>query len=416
MTLITGCTLNQKVNPPKEPKIDPNLPVLDHAKIRTIPDIKAVGLEWQGTSIQEARGYHIYRSEIQKDGEKLKRIATVEDKYAKHYVDTDLNPETQYIYAISVDSVNDDESKPSKAIMTKTLPVLDSVSLIFATSELPRKVRIEWRPHESFAIEKYIVERNTQKTSEWKKIATLKNRLTAEYIDDDLKDNETYTYRIRAVTFDGIISKPSVSVTATTKPLPISVSSLMATKDQPRKIVLAWDHSPQEDVVAYSVYFSSNVDGFYTKLKSIPSSANRIEHIINEDSKTYFYKVSTIDKDGLETDLKLLPAVEGQTLSAPMQPTITLALIKDNTVILNWAKGDERTISFNLYKTEVKGMFNKSTKVIKGIKGIRYEDTDIARGVTYEYAVQAVDEYNLISVKTPAASLSIPTKNDEDKK
>lgn len=413
MTLITGCTLDRQVKPPVQPQIDPNLPTIDYTKIRMIPDIQSIALEWQGSDKQEVNGYYIYRSEVQKDGEKLKRIAQVDDKYTKHFLDTQLNPETQYIYAISSKSPKGTESKPSKAVLTKTLPLLDSVSFIYATSQLPRKVRIEWRPHESYAIEKYILERNTQKTSEWKKIATIKNRLNAEYIDNDLKDNEKYTYRIKAVTFDGIISKPSQSVEAVTKPLPISVSSLMATKDQPRKIILAWDHSPQEDVVAYNIYFSSSADSFYTKLKTVPASVNRIEHIINENSKKYFYKVSTVDKDGLETKLKFLPAVEGQTLASPMQPTITLALIKDNTVILNWAKGDNRAVSYNIVKTEIKSMFNKTSKVIKGITEPRFEDTDITRGITYEYEIQAVDKYNLVSAKTPSASLSIPVKTDK---
>jgi fibronectin type 3 domain-containing protein len=412
---MAGCSLSQSPSTPITPKIDTNLPIIDYEKVRMLADIKSIALEWQGTSIEDAKGYYIYRSNLQKDGEQLKRVATIEDKYAKHWVDSDLEPETHYIYAISVAGPNGTESQPSRSKGVKTLPLLDSVSFIHATSYLPRKVRIEWRPHESYAVEKYIVERNTQKTSEWKEIATIKNRLNAEYIDNDLKDNATYTYRIKSVTFDNIISKPSVNVTATTKPLPTSVSELMATKDEPRKIVLAWVHSTQEDIVHYNVYFSSQADGSYQKLQTIPITSNRIEHLINEDAKTYYYKVTTVDKDGLETDIKLLPAAQGMTLSAPMQPTITLALIKDNTVILNWAKGDQRAKTYNIYKTQKTGLFDSETKVIKNVNDLRYEDTDVTRGVTYTYQIEAVDEFELVSPKTPKASLEIPTKKNEEK-
>ena len=409
---MAGCSLSQKANTPVAPKIDTNLPVIDHERVRMLADIKSVALEWQGSSIEDARGYHIYRSNIQKDGEQLKRVATINDKYAKHWVDTNLEPETQYIYSISIVGPNGTESQPSRSKGVKTLPLLDSVSFIHATSYLPRKVRIEWRPHESYAIEKYLVERNTQRTSEWKKIATIPNRLNAEFIDSKLNDNSTYTYRIKSVTFDGIISKPSKSVTATTKPLPTSVSELMATKDEPRKIILAWVHSTQDDIIQYNVYYSSKADGGYKKLQTIPISSNRIEHLINEDAKIYYYKVTTVDKDGLETDLKLLPAAQGMTLSAPMQPTITLALIKDNTIILNWAKGDNRAQSYNIYKSKKTGVFKSETKVIKGVQGMRYEDTDVTRGISYTYQVQAVDEFELVSPKTPKASLEIPTKQE----
>jgi fibronectin type 3 domain-containing protein len=410
--LIAGCSTQRDLQTPQKPKINPDLPIIDNQKVRMLPDIKSIALEWQGTSIKDARGYHIYRSDLQKEGEELKRIASIEEKYAKHYVDTNLNPATHYIYAISVIGPDGTESRPSKAKGVKTLPVLDSVSFIHATSELPRKVRIEWRPHESYAVEKYVVERNTAKTSEWKKIATVDNRLSAEYIDTDLRDNEKYTYRVRSITYNGITSKPSQSVSAVTKALPTSVSELMATKDQPRKIALAWVHSTQDDVVNYRIYYSSSADGSYSKLQTIPATANRIEHLINEDNKRFFYKVTTIDKDGLEADLKLLPAVEGLTLPAPMQPTITLALIKDNTVILNWASGDSRAVTYNIYKTQENGMFDNKTQVIKDVKDVRFEDTDVTRGVTYEYQIQAVDKYNLVSAKTPKASLSIPKLKD----
>ena len=410
MTLLAGCGVNNKVNPPKQPQVDENLPNIESSKIRLLPDIKHVALEWQGTDIQEAQGYYIYRSEVQKEGEKLKRVAEVSDKYAKHYLDSGLNPSTQYIYAISVKGTNGVESKISQSVATQTLPILDSVSLLYATSQLPRKVRLEWRPHESYAVEKYVIERNTPKSPEWKKIKTIENRLNAEYIDDDLKDNETYSYRIKSITFDGIESKPSQIVTATTKPLPISISEPMASNDQPRKIILAWGHSPQKDVVAYNIYYSSSADGFYSKLKTVPVESNRIEHIVNEDNKKYFYKIATVDKDGLETNTKMLPVVMGATLSAPMQPTISLALIKDNTVILNWTKGDDRAVSYNIYKTTKKGFFDKSTKVIKDVQELRFEDKDITRGVSYEYEIQAVDRFNLVSEKSPSATLSMPTK------
>ena len=407
--LVTGCSLTNPTTPQK-PKIDPNLPVVESSTIRFIPDIESIALEWKGSGRADVDGYYIYRSDIQENGAKLTRVATIDDKYTKHYLDKELKPETSYFYAISIKGNNDQESQISQSIETKTLPVLDSVSLLFATSELPRKVRLEWRPHESFAIEKYIIERNSATSSEWKKVATVKNRLNAEYIDKDLDDKTTYTYRIKSVTFNGITSKPSQSVTATTKALPNAISNLMATNDQPRKIVLAWDHSDQSDIVSYNVYFSSSPDGSFSLLKTIPVSANRIEHLINEDGKSYFYKVTTIDKDKLETDIKMLPTVMGMTLSAPVQPTITLALIKDNTVILNWTQGDNRAKYYNIYKTIKTGFFTSETKVIKNVEGVRYEDADIVRGVDYKYEIEAVDQHNLVSPKTKSTTLAMPTQ------
>ena len=54
-------------------------------------------------------------------------------------------------------------------------------------------------------------------------------------------------YRVMVETFDGIVSNPSAIVSATTKPLPLQISKLEATRDLPKKIQLAWGKSKTPD-------------------------------------------------------------------------------------------------------------------------------------------------------------------------
>ena len=413
--LITGCTAQKQIEVNKKPKIDETLPVLDHTKIRMIPDIKSVALEWVGTTKEDTNGYYIYRSEIQKDGKKMTRVATIKDRYARHYLDRGLKPQTQYIYSISVIGNNGSESRPSQSVSIKTLPLFESVSFIAAQDALPKKVRIVWRPHESYAVGSYIVEKTTPSQSKWKKIATINHRLNVEYIDKGLKDQEVYLYRVKAVTYDGIVSKPSMVVKATTKPLPKPPINIEATKDEPRKIIVRWDESPQEDKIAYNIYVSNYANGLFKKIKKAKKTDNTFVHIINSDNTKKFYKITTIDKDGLESDLKKQPAIEGKTLKAPAQPKLTLAQINTNKVILNWAKGDDRAVSYNIYKTIKRGIFDSETKVINNVRGLRFEDSDIIPGVEYKYAIEAVDRFNLVSAKTSSASLFMPKEDKKDK-
>jgi len=408
--LLTGCDVSQNLDTPTttKPKIDDNLPVVDKNTIKAIPDMTSIALEWGNISNANIFGYYIYRSNIQKDGEQMTRIATIKSRYASHFVDTHLQPSTQYLYTISTIGKKGVESRPSDSISFKTFPLFDSVSLIDAISNLPRQVKIIWRPHTNKAVKSYILERNTPAQANWKKIATLKNRLIAEYIDTNLKDGALYMYRLKAVTFDGIISKPSVIVKATTKTLPNNVTNIEATKNQPRKIILTWTPSIQKDIVSYKVYVSNSADGIFKLLKNVPKDDNTLEHTVNKDNKMKFYKITTVDKDGLESDIKLLPVVMGKTLNAPLTPTITLAQIQGGKVILNWVANDKRTISYNIYKTVSKNYFENKTKVFKEITNNRFEDTDVVRGVTYKYSIEAVDENGLVSAKTPEVSLSMP--------
>jgi fibronectin type 3 domain-containing protein len=407
--LTTGCEAPKSLQTPTaEPKIDEKLPVLDVQTIKTMPDIKSVSIEWIGTDVENIAGYYIYRKDLEKEDSKYTRVGTVKDKYTKHYVDSDLTPNTQYAYCISVIGENGFESNPSDARAVRTYPVFDSVSFIHATSNLPRKIRIEWRPHDLLSIKEYLLEKSTPAEPEWKKVAPIKNRLNAEFIDGNLKDAQTYSYRLKAISFDGIESNPSEIVTATTKPLPIAPFEPSATQDQPRKIILTWKVSPQTDKVAYNIYASDDATDGYKKIFTAGKDDNTFEHKIDKNDKTVFYKVTTLDKDALESDIKLLAPTIGKTLSAPLQPTVTLAQITPNGVILNWTKGDDRAVSYNVYKTIKESFFQSSEKMFKNVQALRFEDTDVIRGIEYAYEIEAVDQFGLVSNKTKKAALSMP--------
>ena len=160
LMLASGCEVPKALQAPtSEPKIDENLPVVNVQTIKTIPDIKSVSLEWAGTDKENIGGYYIYRKDLEKDGAKFTRIGVVNDKYTKHFIDTELTQNTKYAYCISVIGTNGFESNPSDARATRTYPVFDSVSLINATSNLPRKIRIEWLPHDLLSIKEYLLEK-----------------------------------------------------------------------------------------------------------------------------------------------------------------------------------------------------------------------------------------------------------------
>ena len=415
MILATGCETGKNLTTPtSEPKIDETLPVLDVKNIKLFPDIKTMSIEWVGNSGETVNGYHIYRKEMGKENSKFTRVGTLADKYARHYVDSDLTPNTKYAYCLSTIGKDGAESYPSDAKAVQTYPIFDSVAFVRATSDLPRKVRIEWRPHELLSIKEYLLERRTQSQNEWKSVAPIKNRLNVEFIDTNLKDETTYSYRLKSISFDGIESNPSEIVSATTKKLPIAVGSLDSSKDQPQQIALQWTPSAQEDVVGYNIYVSSEADRGFKFLARAQKGDSGFVHKIEQNDKINFYKVASLDKDGLETDIKLLAPVMGKTLSAPLQPTVTLAQITQTGAILNWVAGDSRAVSYTIIKRTKEGFLKYSEKVNKGITALRYEDVEVLPGVEYAYQIEAVDIHGLVSKKTDSTTLFIP--NLEEKK
>jgi fibronectin type 3 domain-containing protein len=410
ISLINGCSLDNFDLPSSTPNINESLPIIEAKSIKSISDISSVALEWKNiTDSSEVYGYHIYRSNLKEDKHKLKRIATLESKYTSHYLDKNLEPNTKYLYAISTIGAKHTESLASNSIIVQTKPRLKSVSFITSVSELPRQVKILWRPHPDKRVEKYIIERKVQGDSKFRKIASIKQRLQVEYLDTNLMDNTKYSYRIKVLTFDGIKSLPSEITSATTKALPTNVTNIQATTNLPRMIKLTWKH-PQDikDIVSYKIYASKEREGSFELVGTVPISSETVfNHSIEHDGVQRFYKITTIDKDHLESTKKVAPIV-GQTLRAPNPPIITLAMIKDNIIILNWKAGDTRTVSYNIYKTTKKNFILQSTESILDIKNERFEDKDTTRGVTYKYKIEAVDQYGLVSKKTHTVTLTIP--------
>ena len=167
--MVSGC--EKTLDTPKEPVVDSTLPRID--TVRTLVDLTEIGFEWTPTYGDRVAGYYIYRL----DGSKMKKIATINDKYTSHYVDTKLTPDTQYSYRFTTFSEEKRESEPSQIITASTTGTIESVSFVKAITGLPNRVKIVWKPHTMERIESYIIERNEFKSTKWDEVGKNKNIL-----------------------------------------------------------------------------------------------------------------------------------------------------------------------------------------------------------------------------------------------
>lgn len=409
LLLISGCA-NLNVGTPIKPKIDDTLEMVDNESIKSISDITSIALEWKKVEDPRVVGYNIYRANMHKDGRKLKLIKSLNSRYTNHFLNEDLEPSTKYVYQISTKSKDGLESRTTNAYMVQTANRPDPISFVQAISNLPNRIKLIWRPHENLKIKYYKVQKLDLVSNKWTTLKTLQGRLNAEYIDTGLDNNETFKYRVVAYTFEDIETLPSDIVSATTKPLPIGVQDLIVTKDQPKKIVLTWQPSPTTDVINYRIYRSSIKTFGFTKYKEFTTNTLEFTDYINEDGKVYYYKVLSVDRDLLESSSKVEP-VKGMTLNKPAKPIMTLAQIQGNKAILNWVAGDNRAISYNVYKKAHINFFESKTEKFTDIKDLRFEDNDIVNGIRYTYSIQSNDEYGLISEQTSEAELILPKIN-----
>ncbi|MBN2816828.1 MAG: fibronectin type III domain-containing protein [Campylobacterales bacterium] len=367
--------------------------------------MKTVAFEWSSIKDPRVEGIYVYKETMTPEQtSEFERYAVIDNRFKTHYVDGNVEPNTKYSYKFQTFS-KDADGVLGETVTLNTLPVLESVSWIHSITGMPRSAKIIWRPHPNNRVRSYIMERKTLEDEEWSELGRVEGRLNAEYIDQGLQDNFVYFYRLKALTYDDILSTPSQSVKVVTKPLPQPVVNIKTTNSLPRAIRIDWDKSTQKDFERYYVYRSESIDGNYELIAKLYN--NTFTDKIEEDGKSYFYRVSVVDIDGLESEHEQ-NSIHGMTLVKPSAPAIVEASFKGSYIELVWNKADIRARSFIVERAEIKGWFERDTQRYEGITSKNFIDKKILPGTEYMYNVYSVDKDGIVSEPSIMVKIETP--------
>jgi uncharacterized protein len=403
LLILSGCSATPK--PKDDTVIDKTLPTIKLTKSGVFADANAIAFEWKSIKDPRVNGIYIYKKSPSKDSIEKGYVYydTINNRFATHYVDTDIQANTQYSYAFKTFS-KDAESLLTKAIHVKSLPVLESVSWIYSVNGMPRSAKVIWRPHNSQKVQSYIIERKSSTDKEFKEVSRIKGRLNVEYIDTNLKDNKVYEYRVKVLTFDNLISKPSKTVSVITKALPVAIKNVTATTKLPKKISLKWSKTISEDFTHYHVYRADQRDGNYKLIAKLKN--NFFTDKLSEDGKTYYYRVSAVDKDGLESENEETTTM-GSSLGKPRAPISIKATLIGNKIEITWSNIDERTKKYIIIKKEKTSWYQEKETQFKTNGAQKYIDLYFRPDTTYVYKVYGVDANSIVS--NPSAEVEITT-------
>ncbi|MCH5336101.1 MAG: fibronectin type III domain-containing protein [Campylobacter sp.] len=369
----------------KEVLLNESLPKIE--KLKSISDMSNAAFEWEPLYNENISGFYLYRSS--EENPEFKLVGTIKNKFQTHYVDTKLEPGTKYRYMMK--SFNDQNhiSEEGVIIEVTTAPRIEPVPFIQAITNLPNRIKLIWRPHPDLRVDSYRVERAKMEENNFKTLAKLKNRLNAEYIDTDMKADESFNYRVIAISFDGIESEPSETISSTSKALPSQIEGLNASMNLSNKIELNWNASNDKDFSYYKVYSTSSSLLPYSVLAK--TSSNHYEDLVSGAEKSKYYKVTQVDKDGLESPMPK-ESVEGKTLGLPAAPSIILAQSTNDGINLEWTDNDDRASEYI-----IKRYGGDSPVIYKGVKEKRLKDIKALPGVEYHYEIISVDSAGLQS-------------------
>ncbi len=189
---------------------DKTLPRITHVK--HIVGKSSVGFEWPAIKDSRVKGIKVYRAIPQntKD-QRYTKIASIDDRYATHFVDRDIASNQTYLYTFTTYSLLK-ESLPGAVIKVQTQEAFEPVSFIKTYNRDTGVVKILWNPHPSPEISGYIIERKVS-GGKWKYLARVRGRLMPEYIDKSAAIGYTYSYRVVARSSSGVRALPSEAST-----------------------------------------------------------------------------------------------------------------------------------------------------------------------------------------------------------
>ncbi len=185
---------------------DPTLPTIHN--VRTKVDKSSIGFEWDLIKDARVKGIEVYRAvDNGNKEEEFKKIATLSSRYTTHFVDTKIVPNRRYIYTFRTYGLFKG-SAPGKVVRVKAPAPIAPVNLVSVYLADSGVVKLLWTPHPYAGVYDYVIERKVQ-GREWKYLATVKGRLSPEYIDMSPAKGYTYSYRVVARLADGIRGVPS---------------------------------------------------------------------------------------------------------------------------------------------------------------------------------------------------------------
>ncbi|MCR2104691.1 ferrous iron transporter A [Campylobacter upsaliensis] len=379
LTLLFSACSVAELTTPKQTQLNESLPKVQ--SLKSISDLSNVAFEWEPLYSENIQGFYLYRSSEKEP--QMKLVATIKDKFQTHYVDTKLESGTKYQYMMKTFNEQGHFSEEGQVIEIATQPRPEPLAFVQAIINLPGRIKLIWRPHTDLRVNAYIIEKKKVEDKKFAKIGEVKNRLSAEFIDE-VKANENFLYRVSALTFDGIQSEPSEVLNSTSKALPPEITHLSASNDLNGKIMLSWDAPVYEDFSYFKIYATSSSFLPFTLLAK--TDKNSYEDIVQGAGESKQYKITMVDKDGLESPMPK-KGVEGKTLGLPASPSIILAQITNEGIVLEWVDNDNRAVEY-----EVKRYGGDQNAIFKGIKEKRLRDIKALAGVEYSYEVIGIDE------------------------
>lgn len=327
----------------------------------------------------------------------LRGISEIGQSTGLTFTETGLDANTSYTYTVkSVDGGNN-RSPASAAVTTTTLP--DAVAPLvpgkpYATAIVPTSVTLAWTPStDNVRVSAYEVYRNGTLISQ---------PATNAYTDINLTPGSTVVYTLKAKDPSGNVSALSGSLSITL-PLdtvkPAMPTNFMLSRRGDTSVDLSWNGSADvgSRVVSYEIVAGTTV------VATTASSWTTVTGL--KPATAYSYIVHAVDVAGNRSDPSLSLAFKTNTDSTvPTVPTgLAAGTLAFQAVPLTWVAASDNT-AVTAYE------ISRDSVAIARLGAVTaFSDTTVKPGVSYNYAVRAIDGAGNMSAYCANLRVTTPT-------
>ena len=258
--------------------------------------VKRVDLSWKASTAEEVEGYKLYGAK-ENEGQ-LPLLKTLPGRQTDRYTDNSrgydkLEDGTAYRYRLTSYNRVEVESEAAPSLTVRTKPRPEKVSGFQGESAKAKAVPLRWSPNPEKDIAQYHIFRSGE-GGDFERIAKPRE---AAYLDQGLKDNALYRYRLQAEDKDGLIGDFSETILVRTKARPaIPEGATGGIADG--KAVLTWKEAAELDVDQYTVYEKK----LFGMEKIATVRERRFSEAAPTKGKVKIYLITVTDRDGLESD------------------------------------------------------------------------------------------------------------------
>jgi fibronectin type 3 domain-containing protein len=309
-----------------------------------------------------------------------------------------LQDGTTYYFAVSAFDGSGNASNPSTEIVYST-PATVSLGLqVQSTTAALQAVAVSWTPSPDSDVYGYAVFYGTQP-------GVYTNSSTFDYASDGiiagLAGGATYYFAVAPIDSYGVgVTSSSVPYTVP-NPQPIVLQA--QTPVDASGVALSWNAITNVAVAGYNVYYGTQ-SGVYTNTLNVGDANNAAVHGLTS-GQAYYFAVTAVDSYGNQSRF----SNEAVGVAAPPVPLVLMAQGSTqaiSAVDVSWTPSpDSAVYGYAVYYGTQSGVYTNSTTFYSSSDGLIF---GLAAGVTYYFAVAAVDEYGVEAISSRAVACVVP--------